>query len=63
MSKKVQQYGAPRIRPEFAKTQKTVHLWPDHLAAVRKLGKGNVSAGIAVLVAKHLKQNIPTRAA
>lgn len=63
MSKKAQQVGAPRIRPEFTKEQKTFHVWPDHVAALKKLGKGNASAGIALLVAKHLKQTIPNRAA
>lgn len=63
MSKKAKQLGAPRLRPQFAKEQKTFYVWPDHLSALRALGNGNPSAGIALLVAKHLKQPSPPRRA
>lgn len=45
-----------RLRPDMVKRRSQVMLWPDHQKELVKLGGGSLSAGVALLVARHLKK-------
>jgi hypothetical protein len=44
----------PRGRPPTNRIRRNVYLDPSHIEALREFGGGNISAGIRILIERHL---------